>query len=136
MRSQQRNRWVARRRLWWRWTLWAFGGALRWLALPAVAVGVAGTVLQWWSWDARAPEAVPTDTIAAVQARAPLASPQPAASDIASAVASEPAAAASDTAQLQLRLDAELQQGTPASTAGVYIQLPLANEAPSKGAQQ
>lgn len=74
--SWQRNRWVARRRLAWRWLLW-FG--VRY-ALPALAVAalvawlwlmvLPGAALPWASRTAMAP-AAPTEPVTAAQMHSP-----------------------------------------------------------------
>lgn len=46
-RSQRRGQQVARRRLAWRWSLWALGRALRLGALPVALLGL-GLALSWW----------------------------------------------------------------------------------------
>lgn len=91
-RSSQRNAYVARRRLWVRWTLWGLGRAARYLSAPALlAGGVALWVHNGGQWPLITPSLA---SLPAQEHTASAASAQTLREDLA-------------PASLQLRLDAE-----------------------------
>ena len=99
-RSQRRGQQVARRRLAWRWSLWALGRALRLGALPVALLGL-GLALSWWLMaedSAPPPAAVPSF---------------PAAADAASATAAAADALPPVAPALPLRLDDNAEVPSP-----------------------
>ena len=88
--SWQRGRWVARRRLWWRWTVWAL---LRWVLPAAAVLALMGGLAHGWSLMQGSPAAAASAPVA----KAPAATPAPALPQ--AAAAQDPAGSAS------LRLD-------------------------------
>lgn len=91
--SWQRGRWVARRRLWWRWTVWAL---LRWVLPAAAVLALMGGLAHGWSLMQGNPAAVGPAPVA----KAPVAVPTlPPAADADADAAQDPASSAS------LRLD-------------------------------
>jgi hypothetical protein len=103
-RSQRRNIWVARRRLWWRWSVYLLGKGLLYLGPPLL---VAAAAAWWWQQSPPATGPRPSAPPAVVPASAP-------------AVPVPPVPAAS--APLQLRLDDDVVQ---ASTRARHPRLPL-----------
>ena len=99
-RSQRRGQQVARRRLAWRWSLWALGRALRLGALPVALLGL-GLALAWW---------LMTDDSAQRPAAALSA---PAAAEVASATAAAADALPPVAPALPLRLDDNAELASP-----------------------
>ena len=88
--SWQRGRWVARRRLWWRWTAWAL---LRYVLPAAAVLAMLGGLAYGWSLLRSGASDVPPEP-----ATAPIAAPVP-------PPETEPDAAPEPAANASLRLD-------------------------------
>jgi hypothetical protein len=89
--SWQRGRWIARRRLWWRWTVWVL---LRYV-LPAVAVlALMGGLAYGWSLLKSGSSDAPMEPATAPAIAAPVPPPE-----------TEPDAAPEPAANASLRLD-------------------------------
>jgi hypothetical protein len=100
--SWQRGRWVARRRLWWRWTAWAL---LRFVLPAAAVLAVLGGLMYGWNLATSTPAATPT----AAPMKVPAAGPSTPRHAVPPATAADPLAAPAGTASLRLDWAASVQ---------------------------